>query len=116
MNSPLAQESMKLAVAIIRMCDDIHNRAVIKNQLIRSASSIGANIHEAQYGYSKDDFIFKLQIALKECNETHYWLELLVQTDTIPQNTAQPLLNQCSHIRYMLIKSLNTVKKPQVDD
>ena len=116
MNSPLAQESMKLAVEVIRMCDDIHNRAVIKNQLIRSASSIGANVHEAQYGYSKDDFIFKLQIALKECNETHYWLELLVQTDTITRTAAQPLLNQCTHIRYMLIKSLNTAKKPHAEE
>ena len=101
---------MQFAVDIIRLCDNIHNRGPLKNQLLRSATSIGANIHEAQYGYSREDFIFKLQLSLKECNETHYWLELLIRSETITKEAAAPLITQCSRLRYMLIKSLNTAK------
>ncbi len=110
MTSPLSQQSMQFAVDIIRLCDNIHNRGPLKNQLLRSATSIGANIHEAQYGYSREDFIYKLQLSLKECNETYYWLELLIRSETITKEEAAPLVNQCSRLRYMLIKSLNTAK------
>lgn len=116
MKSPLAQLSMEFAVDVVRICDGIHNRGPIKNQLIRSACSIGANIHEAKYGYSKDDFIFKLQTALKECNETLYWLELMRNLDSISNETAQTLINTCNRIRFMLIKSLNTSKAHKAEE
>ena len=111
MNDPLAALSLKFAADIIRLFDTIHNRANIKNQLLRSSSSIGANIHEAKYGYSKDDFVFKLQLALKECNESLYWLKLLKESETISPEQARELLNMCTKLRYMLVTSLNTSKK-----
>ena len=110
MEGPLSQQSMDFAVAVIRMCDNIHNRGPLKNQLLRAACSIGANIHEAQYGYSKDDFIFKLQLALKECNETSYWLQLFVRTGTVDEEQIKPVVGMCNRLRFMLIKSLNTAK------
>lgn len=111
MKTTLSELSLDFATNVTRMCDDIKNRAHIKNQLLRSCCSIGANIHEARYAYSRDDFAFKLQIAIKECNETFYWLELLKRTETVQPDVLQPLVNQCTRIRYMLSKSLNTTKK-----
>lgn len=112
-NSPFADDSMAFAVDIIKLCDTIHNRGPIKNQLLRCATAIGANIREAHYGYSKNDFICKLQIALKECHETLYWLELLYQSETISEETSQELIRKCERIRYKLAKSLNTAKIPE---
>lgn len=114
MKSTLAELSLEFSVLVIGMCDHIHHRAHIKNQLLRSACSIGANIREAQYGYSKADFICKLQIALKECHETFYWLELLVRTQTVTPEIAKPIENMCSKIRFLLIKSLNTAKQGEI--
>ena len=110
MEDPLSQLSLKFAANIIRLMDDIQNRANIKNQILRSSSSVGANIHEAKYGYSKDDFVYKLQLALKECNESLYWLKLLKESETISNQQAQDLLNQCTKLRYMLVKSINTAR------
>ena len=113
MNDPLASLSLKFAARIIRLFDDIHNRANIKNQLLRASSSVGANIHEAKYGYSKDDFIFKLQLALKESNECVYWIRLLRESETINEETEQELLQMCTKLRYMLVKSVNTARLNQ---
>jgi len=96
------------------MCRDIKANAresVLTNQLLRSGTSIGANIHEAQYAQGKKDFISKLEIAQKECFETEYWLELLFETGYISEIVYKPLQNQCGTIRRMLISSINTVKK-----
>ena len=111
MKSTLAELSLEFSVLVVKMCDDIHHRGHIKNQILRSACSIGANIREAQYGYSRADFICKLQIALKECHETDYWLELLVKTETVTQEIAKPIEALCSKIRFLLIKSINTAKQ-----
>lgn len=73
----LANLSMDFAVEILKMCDNVKGHYSIVNQLERSATSIGANIREAKYAHSKADFISKLQISLKECYETEYWLELM---------------------------------------
>ena len=83
----------------------------ISNQIGRAGTSIGANIHEAQYAHGKPDFIAKLQIALKEANETSYWLELLLKTNYIDDARYQELDNACSQIRVMLVKSINTAKR-----
>ena len=77
------------------------------NQLIRSGTSIGANIREAFYGHSKADFISELQIALKECSESEYWLELLIESGYYSDNA---VLEHCTELKRMLIASLNTAK------
>ena len=78
--------------------------------MLRSATSIGANIHEAQYAQSAKDFISKLEIAQKEAYETEYWLELLFETNCIAENDYKKLHNDCGTIRRMLISSIKTIK------
>ena len=84
--------------------------SIISNQIGRSGTSIGANIHEAQYAHSKADFIAKLQIALKEANETGYWLELLSRTGYIDDVQYKKLNAACTSLRVMLIASIRTAK------
>ena len=105
--------SKKLAVDIVNICTEIkeHRKSnVLLNQLLRSGTSIGANIHEANYASSKADFINKFQIALKECYETDYWLGLFKETDMITANEYDILFGQCSKIRKLLIASITTAK------
>lgn len=87
-----------------------HKEAPLINQLLRSATSIGANLHEAQYAQGTKDFISKLEIAQKECYETEYWLELLFETNCISEGDYKALQNDCGAVRRMLISSLKTVK------
>ena len=107
----LADLSMRFSVETIALCDTIKNHYSVKNQLERAATSIGANIHEANYAHSRADFIAKLQIALKECYETEYWLKLLVEARLCEQDVILPLYNQCGTIRRILVASINTAKK-----
>ena len=108
--SKLRYLSTDFAVKIIKICGDIKGHYSLVNQLERSATSIGANIHEANYAHGKPDFIAKLQIALKECYETEYWLELFVKSDILNREAAAALYNQCGTIRRVLIASINTAK------
>lgn len=87
-----------------------HKESVLINQLLRSAISIGANLHEAQYAQETKDFISKLEIAQKECYETEYWLELLFETGCMTEENCKALQNDCGAIRRMLISSLKTIK------
>ncbi|MGN0521208.1 MAG: four helix bundle protein [Eubacterium sp.] len=87
-----------------------HKEAILINQLLRSATSVGANLHEAQYAQGTKDFISKLEIAQKECYETEYWLELLFETNCMSEDDYKPLQNDCGAIQRMLISSLKTVK------
>ena len=103
-------ESMNFAIATVLTLDTVERRGVLKNQLLRSSTSIGANIREAQYASSRADFIAKLQIALKESNESEYWLELMANTQTLESDKAETLLNTCRRIRFMLIRSIKTAK------
>ena len=107
--------SIEFAVKILNLVKDLKNRreTIVSNQIGRAGTSIGANIHEAQYAHGRSDFIAKLQIALKEANETGYWLELLLKTNYIDEIKFQDLDNTCSQIRVMLITSTNTVKASQ---
>ncbi|HZK22314.1 MAG TPA: four helix bundle protein [Oscillospiraceae bacterium] len=107
----LALLSMEFSVDIFKLCGAIKGNSALTNQLLRSATSIGANIHEANYAHSKADFIAKLQIALKECYETEYWLELFYRTAQINEETAVELKNRCGTLRRVLIASINTTKK-----
>ena len=104
--------SLSFAVSVVHLVKTLKlkKESVISNQIGRSGTSIGANIREAQYAQSKADFIFKLQIALKEANETGYWLELLVKTDYISEDEYRSLNAECARLRVMLISSLRTAK------
>lgn len=109
--SRLRDLSMDFSVEILRICDGIKGRSSIVNQLERSATSIGANIHEANYAQSKADFVAKLQIALKECSESEYWIELFVKSDLLDRDIAMKVYTDCGTIRRMLISSVNTAKE-----
>ena len=118
-NSVMRDRAKDFAKNIIFLCRNMkaeHKEAVLVNQLLRSGTSIGANIHEAQYAQSKKDFISKLEIAQKECYETEYWLELLFETDCIEEHVYKLIRNDCGAIRRMLISSLNTIKTKQASD
>ena len=110
-DSKLRDLSTDFAVKVIRMCDGIKGHYSLVNQLERSSTSIGANIHEANYAHSKADFIANFQIALKECYETEYWIELFVKSELLNREIAKELYNQCGTIRRMLISSINTAKE-----
>ena len=114
----LSIQSMDFAVSIINLVKGLKakHESVISNQIGRSGTSIGANIREAQYAHGKADFIAKLQIALKEANETGYWLELLYRTGYLPESEYKALNSACAGIRVMLISSVNTAKKNQSAD
>lgn len=108
----LSVQSIDFAVKIIELVKQLKSQheTIISNQIGRSGTSIGANIHEAQYAHGKLDFISKLQISLKESNETSYWLCLLNKTDYISEEQYKTLDNMNISIRAMLISSINTAK------
>ena len=109
--SKLRDLSTDFAVKVIKLCDSVKGHYSLVNQLERSSTSIGANIHEANYAHGKADFIAKFQIALKECYETEYWIELFVKSELLNREIAKELYNQCGTIRRMLISSINTAKE-----
>ena len=110
MTSPLLVKSKAFALQIIKVCNTVKStkrESVLTNQLIRSGTSVGANIREAFYAHGKADFIAKLQIALKECSESEYWLELLIESGYYADMS---LLEHCTELKRLLIASLNTAK------
>ena len=109
----LADLSTDFAVKILRLTDGMKGHYSLINQLERSGTSIGANIREAKYAHSKADFISKLQIALKECYETEYWLELMQKSELLNEEIVKVYLHDCGSIRRMLIASINTTKSKQ---
>lgn len=111
--SPLIIKSKEFALSVIRACKGLRNarcESALINQFLRSGTSIGANIREAFYAHGKADFIAKLQIALKECAETEYWIELLTESGYYD---GKELLGKCLELKRMLIASINTAKKNQ---
>ena len=106
----LREDTIEFAIQISDLCDDIKGCAVYVDQIVRSSSSIGANIHEAKYAQSKADFISKLEISLKECSETEYWLEMIYRKGKITENVYKDLRNKCGSIRRRLIASVTTAK------
>lgn len=110
MPSPLLDKSKGFALEIIKVCNIIKknkSESVLTNQLICSGTSIGANIREAFYAHGRADFIAKLQIALKECSESEYWLELLIESGYYND---REILKQCIEVKKLLIASINTAK------
>ena len=109
----LIELSKFFAIDIIKVCKEIRenrNEKVIVAQLLRSGTSIGANIHEGNYASSRLDFINKFQIALKECYETEYWLEIFKETGYLFENEYKSLHEKCSKIRKKLATSIKTAK------
>ena len=112
-DSILRNKAKEFAKNIVFLCRDMKSNrkeSVLINQLLRSATSIGANLHEAQYAQSTNDFISKFEIAQKECYETEYWLELLFETGCMSEEDYKTFQNECGAIRRMLISSLKTIK------
>ena len=110
MGSPLQEKSKVFALQIIKVCNEVKREkreSVLTNQLVRSGTSVGANIREAFYAHGRADFIAKLQIALKECSESEYWLELLIESGYYEDKR---ILEQCVGIKKLLISSINTAK------
>ena len=109
----LAEFSLDFSVDIINLVKNLKNshESIISNQIGRSGTSIGANIHEAQYAQGKKDFVSKLEIALKEASETGYWLELLHRTEYIDDEIFKKLSSKCTSLRVMLIASCKTAKE-----
>ena len=113
-DSVLRDKSKDFAKQIVVLCRSIkqeRRESVLTNQLLRSGTSIGANIHEAQYAQGTKDFISKFEISLKEVYETEYWLELLFETGYMNEQTYKPIQNDCGAIRRMLISSIKTMKE-----
>lgn len=114
--SVMRERAKAFAKDIVLLCREIkseHKESIMTNQLLRSGTSIGANIHEAQYTQGSRYFVSKLEISLKECFETEYWLELMYETGYIPEERYKPLQNSCGALRRMLISSVNTIKAKQ---
>ena len=114
--SPLINKSKAFALEVLKVCKELRAtkcEGVLINQFIRSGTSIGANIREANYAHSKPDFVSKLQISLKECYETEYWLELMLKADISNDEIAKVLLHDCGSIRRMLVSSINTMKNKE---
>ena len=109
-NKTIKELAVELTVEITAICDGIKGRSVFVNQLLRSCSSIGANSYEAKYAQSTADFVHKLEIALKECYETDYWLEILHKVGTMDEATYKMLASKCGVIRRKLIASITTAK------
>ena len=115
-DSVLRDKAKEFAKKIVFLCRDIksnHKESILINQLLRCATSIGANLHEAQYAQSTNDFISKFEIAQKECYETEYWIELLFETNCMSEEEYKVFQNECGAIRRMLISSLKTIKLKQ---
>ncbi len=109
----LIELSKAFAIEIMNICREIkdnRDEQVIVNQLLRSGTSIGANIHEANYASSRPDFINKLQIALKECYETEYWLDIFKETHYLTPSEYEKFAGHCSKIRIKLTASIKTAK------
>jgi four helix bundle protein len=116
--SVLKIKSYKFALRIVKFFQFLRKEKkeyVLSKQILESGASIGALVREAEFGQSKADFISKMQIALKEANETIYWLHILFDTDYINDKMFQSLNSDCEELIKMLISTVNTAKKRKVN-
>lgn len=109
----LADLSLAFSIDVINFCETIKGHYVLTNQLERCSTSIGANIREANYAHSRADFIAKLQISLKECYETEYWLEIFKKLSFCDKSIVKNLHDKCGTLRKILVTSINTAKSNQ---
>ncbi len=109
----LADKTVDFAVRIVKfykyLCEE-KKEYVLSKQILRSGTSIGANVRESKNAQSKADFISKLNIALKEADETEYWLEVMVKSDLIKENQVEKLVSDLKEIIAILVSSLKTMK------
>ena len=115
-NNVLLDKTMNFSVRIVRSCQYLvkeKKEDIMSRQLLRSGTSIGANAHEAVYGASRQDFISKLHISLKEASETEYWIILLTKTEYLTSTQSESLLKDCTEIKKILISTLNKAKKAE---
>jgi four helix bundle protein len=113
-DSVLRTKSKNFAKDIVFLCRKLKQNNVevaLTNQLLRSGTSVGANIHEAQYAQGTKDFISKFEIALKECNESEYWLELLFEVNSLSKQDFKRFKTDCIELRRMLVSSVTTLKR-----
>lgn len=111
--SILRDKSKAFAKDIIFLCRKLKQNGVeaaLINQLLRCGTSVGANVHEAQYAQGTKDFISKFEIALKECNESEYWLELLFEVNSLSEQDFKRLEKNCIELRRMLVSTVTTLK------
>ena len=112
-DNPILEKSLSFASRIVKLYQYLvkeKKETIISKQIVRSGTSIGANANEAAYGESRNDFISKMQIALKETAETEYWLKLLILSEYIEKEHGESMLADCLEIKRLLIASLKTVK------
>ncbi|MBR5438950.1 MAG: four helix bundle protein [Clostridia bacterium] len=112
-DSILKTKSKEFAKDIVFLCRTLKQNGVestLINQLLRCGTSVGANVHEAQYAQGTKDFISKFEIALKECNESEYWLELLFETMSLSETDFKLFQSKCIELRRMLVSSVTTLK------
>ena len=115
-NSIMLDRAKTLAISIVKICRSIKEtkkESVLTNQLLRAGTSIGANIHESKYAQSSADFVSKMQIALKECYETEYWLELLYGSEYINKNEFDSIYEDCRELMNMIVASTKTLQEKQ---
>ena len=111
--SILRDKSKAFAKDIVFLCRKLKQNSVeaaLINQLLRCGTSVGANVHEAQYAQGTKDFISKFEIALKECNESEYWLELLLEVNSLSEQDFKRLEKNCIELRRMLVSTVTTLK------
>ena len=111
--SVLRAKAKDFAKDVVFLCRTLKQSGVegaLISQLLRSGTSVGANVHEAQYAQGTKDFISKFEIALKECNESEYWLELLYETNSLAEDDFKTFQAKCVELRRMLVSSITTLK------
>lgn len=114
--SILRDKSKAFAKEVVFLCRRLKQNNVegaLINQLLRCGTSVGANVHEAQYAQGTKDFISKFEIALKECNESEYWLELLFEVNSLSKQDFDCLQKDCIELRRMLVSTVTTLKSKQ---
>ena len=113
-NSMLKEKSRFFAIRIVKLYRYLQNdkkEFIMSKQVLRSGTSIGANIHEAYFGQSRKDFISKMQVALKEASETEYWLNLLTDTEYLGKEESDSIINDCVELAKMLHSTVKTSKE-----
>lgn len=115
MDKDLCERTFAFATRIVRLCKELATRPgvgrTMSHQLLRSGTSTGANVEEAQSGQSRADFLSKMQIACKEARETHYWLRLLVSGEVVEANTLAPLIQEANEIVAILTAIIRKTKE-----
>ncbi len=117
MNNTLEEKSFRFAVRIVRLCSHLQknkNEYVLSKQVLRSGTSIGANVADAQHAQSRPDFISKLSIALKEAAETDYWIRLLLQTNYLSEAEYGSIIQDCKELEKLLTAIIKSTKKDQL--